>query len=301
MHQVFIVIVNFNGLKDTLECLKSVKKCVVRGAKCKIAVVDNGSKADDVRELKKLKGIKLIESKVNTGFTGGNNLGIKYALKEGADYILLLNNDTTVDKDFLEILLETADLYDNAGIFTPKIYFAPGFEFHKDKYSKQERGHVIWSAGGVIDWNNVYGQNYGVDDTDIGQYEKIQETHFATGAAMLVRKEVFEQIGFFDDKLFLYFEDVEFCQRAKAAGWKIMFVPDSKVWHKVSQSSGIGSDLNDYYITRNRLLFGTKFAPFRSKVALLRESVRLLKYGRKWQKIGALDFYKGKFGKGSWK
>jgi len=301
MKKISIVIVNFNGLPDTLECLESVSQVSGSGFQKSVVIVDNGSNKKDAKELKKIKGVKLLESEVNTGFTGGNNLGIKHSLNEGADFILLLNNDTIVDREFIEKLIEASGKYSNAGIFTPKIYFAPGFEFHKERYSKQEKGRVIWSAGGVIDWDNVYGQNYGVDDTDIGQYEKNQETDFATGAAMFVRREVFDEVGLLDEKLFLYLEDLEFSQRAKTGGWKIMFIPDAKVWHKVSQSSAIGGELNDYFITRNRLLFGMRYAPMRSKIALFKESIRLLKHGRKWQRIGALDFYKGKFGQGSWK
>ena len=170
MIKTFIVIVNYNGWRDTIECLKSIKKCEVGDIKCEIIIVDNGSIDKSVERLKQEKGIILLESKENTGFTGGNNLGIKYSLKNGADFILLLNNDTIVDKDFLSNLLKAADIYDKVGIFSPKIYFSPGFEFHKNKYSKAEVGNVIWSSGWVIDWDNVYATNYGVDDTDIGQY-----------------------------------------------------------------------------------------------------------------------------------
>lgn len=301
MIKISIVVLNWNGRKDSLECLKSVGQLSTVSCQLKTVVVDNGSTDGSVQILKKkFPEVEFIETGNNLGFAGGNNVGIKKAVAGGADFVLILNNDTTIDKDFLVHLVKAADCHKDAGILSPMIYFAPGFEFHKDKYSKQEQGRVIWYAGGVIDWNNVLASNYGVDDTDIGQYEKEREVDFATGAAMFIRREVIEKVGMFNEKYFLYLEDADFSQRIRRAGWKIVFVPGAKVWHKVSQSSGIGSDLNDYYITRNRLLFGMKYAPWRTKTALVRESLKLLARGRKWQKQGVKDFYSGKFGKGSW-
>src|SRR5690348_10121540 len=132
MQKVFVVIVNFNGLKDTLECVKSVKKCIAgKRYKLEIVVVDNGS-SKDWESIKSIKGVKPIKSDENTGFSGGNNLGIKYALKNGADFIMLLNNDTTVKDDLIVNFLDAAELSKDVGIFSPKIYFAPGFEFHKN-------------------------------------------------------------------------------------------------------------------------------------------------------------------------
>lgn len=300
MIKVFVVVVNFNGWKDTIGCVESVKKSQMINAKCQIVVVDNGSSDGSWEKIKRIKGIKSIKGLGNLGFAGGNNLGIKYSLDQEADYVMLLNNDTTVKEDLIQHFLVVAKNHPNAGIFTPKIYFAPGFEFHKERYSKKEKGRVIWSVGGVIDWDNVYGLNYGVDDTDIGQYEEIRKTDFATGAAMFVKREVFEKIGLINEDYFLYLEDLEFSQRAKEAGFDILYVPKAVVWHKVSQSSAVGSELNDYFITRNRLKFGLKYALLKAKVALFRESVRLLNKGRKWQRRGVLDFYLGRFGKGSW-
>lgn len=115
---------------------------------------------------------------------------------------------------------------------------------------------------------------------------------------MFIRREVLEEIGFFDERYFLYLEDADFSQRAKRKGWKILYWPRAILWHKVSQSSGIGSQLNDYYITRNRLLFGMTYAGVRAKLALLKESVKLMFVGRKWQRAGVADFYMGRFGHG---
>lgn len=304
MVKVAIVILNWNGKKDTMECLKSLRKLHAKNYELKIIVVDNGSTDGSVADFKKVTGFdnfKILENKENTGFAAGNNTGIKQALLDNADYIVLLNNDTVVKEDLIDKFLEAADRHKTAGILTPKIYFYPGFEYHKDRYTKSERGRVIWYAGGVIDWNNVYGSNYGVDDTDIGQYSKELEYDFATGACMFVKREVFEKVGLFDERYYLYLEDTEFSQRAKRSGFKIMFVPEAVLWHKVSQSSAIGGQLNDYFITRNRLLFGISYASGRAKRALLKEAAKLALNGREWQKKGARDFFLRRFKKGSWK
>lgn len=300
MIKIFIVIVNFNGWKDTIECLKSIKQLSAVSCQLTAVVVDNGSTDESIKQLKKQKDMTLLKNNTNTGFTGGNNLGIKYSLEQGADFVMLLNNDTIVKENLIQHLLD-ATKQENVGICTPKIYFYPEFEFHKNRYSQKEKGRVVWSAGGIVDWENVLASNRGVDDTDIGQYETPYASDFATGACMFVKAEVFEKVGLLDERYFLYLEDVEFSQRVKKAGYKIMFVPKAIVWHKVSQSSKIGGELNDYFITRNRLFFGMKHAPLRAKIALFRESIRLLNNGRNWQRKGALDFYLGKYGKGSWK
>lgn len=300
MIQITIVILNWNGKKDTAECLESIRNLTIFNFQFSIIVVDNGSTDGSVPVIKKrFPEVEIVETGKNLGFAAGNNVGVKKAIEDGADFVLVLNNDTTVDKNLLLHFIEAADSHKDAGILSPMIYFSRGYEYHKERYSKSEQGKVIWYAGGVIDWGNINASNYGVDDTDIGQYGKIREIDFATGAAIFIRREVVERVGMFNEKYFLYLEDADLSQRAIKAGRKIIFVPQAKVWHKVSQSSEIGSDLNDYYITRNRLLFGLKYAPLRAKIALIRESLKLLASGRKWQKKGVRDFYLGKFGKGS--
>lgn len=277
--------------------------------KLQIIVVDNASTDGSVRAIRQLASkmeneelkIKVIQNKENLGFAAGNNVGIRYALESGADFVMILNNDTILDENLLVYLLEAANKCKQAGIFSPKIYFTPGFEFHKGRYSKKDLGNILWSAGGVIDWKNVLGSNRGVDEVDLGQYDKVEEIDFATGACMLVRKEVFRKVGLFDEPYFMYLEDVAFSVRAKRFGWQSFYVPKAVLWHKVAQSSGIGSNLNDYFLTRNRLFFGMRYAPLRAKFALLREGSKLLFSGRKWQKRGVIDFYLNKFGRGSFR
>lgn len=309
MIKVSIVILNWNRPKDTLDCLRSIRKCRIPNAKYQIIVVDNNSIDNSVTRIKKqLVKIKnedsisseIIENTENLGFAEGNNVGIRHALNHGADYILLLNNDTVVDKNLITEFITAAKTYPKAGVLTPKIYFAKGYEFHEKRYKKADLGRVIWYAGGDFDWENIYGTNHGVDEVDKGQFEKHRKVDFATGACMFVKKEVFETAGSFNKKYYMYLEDVELSVRIKACGWEIVFAPKAILWHKVARSSGIGGELNDYFITRNRLLFGMKYAKIRTRFALYKESLRLLARGRRWQKTGVRDFYLRRFGRGSW-
>lgn len=300
MQKVFVSILNFNGRENTLGCLDSIQKINKENFDLEVIVIDNGSKEKINLPPSYLREVHLIKSSQNLGFSGGHNLGIKYALENLADYVLILNNDTILDENLIYELLKTAKSDAKIGIVVPKIYFAKGYEFHKNRYTKDEEGRVFWYAGGIMDWKNVIGHHRGVDGIDHGQYDIVEETDFATGCCMLVAKEVFERVGFFDEKYFLYYEDNDLSQRARKAAFRIFYNPKAILWHKNAGSvGGSGSNLQDYYISRNRMLFGAKFAPLRSKFSLIRESFKLLLTGRFWQKKGILDFYLGNFGKGS--
>jgi len=310
MIKVFIVVLNWNRAKDTIECLESIAKLKTDKYDLHAVVVDNGSNSRTVEKIQECinsilssNGIayEMVRNKENLGFAQGNNIGIRHAMKKKADYVVVLNNDTLVDADFIIELLEVARKEPKVGAVSPKIYFAKGFEFHKERYKKSDLGKVIWYAGGKIDWDNVYGTNFGVDEPDNIKFGKIKETDFFTGSCVMFNTLALRKAGLFDDDYYMYFEDADLSMRMKKRGWTVLFAPKSKIWHKVSQSSAIGSDLNDYYITRNRLKFGMMYAPLKTKLALLRESIRFLLNGRFWQKIGVKDFYLGAYGKGSWK
>lgn len=306
--KVSVIILSWNRKEDTLETIKSLAESEVKNFVLEIYVVDNGSTDGSQVAIKKLfKEIsgsrkiltKITENKENLGFAEGNNVGFRSALTRGFDYIALLNDDTTVEPGLVANILKEHDRRPEVGAISPKIYFAKGFEFQK-RYKKEDLGKVIWYAGGDIDWKNVYGSNHGVDEVDEGQFDQERETDFATGCFVMYKRKVLKEIGLYDKRYFAYMEDADHAQRMKRAGWQVIYSSKGRLWHKVSQSSGIGSDLNDYFLTRNRMLFGLKYAPLRAKQALVRESFRLLINGRKWQKIGIKDFYLRKFGKGSW-
>lgn len=304
MIKIFIIILNWNQPQLTLECVESLQKLKTsKNWDVRAVIVDNGSIDDSVSQFRNHRTKKIhtevMETKSNLGFAAGNNVGMKYALDRKVDYVLVLNNDTVVDSGLLAELMKGMD-DKRVGITSPKIYFAKGYEFHKDKYKKSQLGNVIWYAGGKIDWKNVYGKNVGVDEVDKKQFNKEKEIDFATGACMLVRVDALRQVGLFDQKYFMYMEDADLSMKMKKKNWRVIYEPKAKLWHKVAQSSGIGSDLNDYFISRNRLLFGYKYASLRTKFALLRESLKLFIFGRHWQAVGIRDYFIGKFGRGSW-
>lgn len=301
MTKIFIIILNFNGWQNTIKCLSSIKKLnAQKNIKVEPLVVDNASSDDSVKEIKgKFPELLIIGNQINLGFTGGCNEGIRLALKNGADFVMLLNNDTIVHKDLVKNLLGTFE-HDAVGAVVPKIYFEAGFEFHKNRYKDSEKGKVIWYAGGKMDWDNLIGKNIGVDQVDQGQFDVRMETDLATGCCFILRSDVLKNAGMLDDRYFLYYEDADFSERLKRAGYKIIYEPNAIVWHKNAESSGgSGSDLQDYYITRNRLLFGMSYAPMRTKFALFRESFNLIRIGRPWQKRGIRDFYLRRFGRGA--
>lgn len=302
MPSVFISLINFNGEKDTLECLSSLENVSRKNFRLSVVVVDNASEKKFVIGKDEFKSLnpKVLRSEVNLGFSGGQNLGIRYSLEKGADFVVILNNDVYLDNNFIESLLDAFKLRHDCGLVSPKIYFAKGYEFHKDRYKANELGKVIWYAGGKIDWKNVIAYHHGVDEVDKGQFSRLEKTDFASGCCVMIKKEVFETVGYFDDDYFLYYEDNDLSQRAKKRNFYSYIMPKSIIWHKNAGSAGgPGSKLQDYYISRNRLLFGFKYAPIRAKIALIRESLKILFSDRVWQKKGVIDFYLRKLGKGT--
>ncbi|MFZ2202215.1 MAG: glycosyltransferase family 2 protein [Microgenomates group bacterium] len=294
------VTLHYKNITDTLSLLESLTNCVVpEGDQVRIYVVDNEGSAKLKKEIKKYPLAKLIVSGANLGFAGGNNIGFRQAIADDYDVIVTINNDTYVEKDFITEIVNSPIADETVGAVGGLIYFAPGFEFKKD-YAKKDLGKVVWYAGGGFDWDNVLGSNAHVDEVDRGQFAKVEPTAFVTGALLITRADVLSKVGLFDEKYFMYLEDVDLSHRLKLAGYSLLFDPKIKLWHKVAQSSGIGSPLNDYFITRNRLYFGLKYARFRTKFALLREALRKLINGTPAQKHAIRDFISGKLGRGTY-
>jgi GT2 family glycosyltransferase len=265
-----IVIVNYSNTNDTLECLDSLAKVKTKARLMPVVVHYRENKGQQKILKHSLKPTVLVE-KENLGFAGFNNLGIKRAVTEGAEVIVLLNNDTTVDHDFLDPLIEGLD-DKSVALVSPKIYFYPGNETYK--YPKSNQGKVIWYGGGAIDWNNAYGFHKHVDEVDRGQADKAMTTDFATGCCLAFRSETYRQLEELPEEYFMYLEDVAWSVKAKELGLECYFEPRSKVWHKNAQSSGgTGSQLHLYYQTRNRIIFALKFAPLTTKLAILREAM----------------------------
>lgn len=300
MQRVVISILNYNNTRDTIECLDSIMNLNLKDLELTTYVLDNGSKKRlEVDPSKYLKiNLTVLVSETNTGFTGGHNLVYQNALKKPFDYFMILNNDCILEKESLGKLI--SKLNGDTGAVVPKIYFTKGHEYHKNRYKKDDLGKVVWYAGGKIDWRNVVSKHFGLDEVDEGQFDEEKKVTFATGACVAFRKEVIEKVGFFDDSFFLYYEDADLSVRINKNGYDILYVPEAIVWHNNAGSSGSGSNLHDYYLTRNKLVFGMKHASLKMKAFLTKEAFIILLTGRNWQKRGVRDFYLHRLGKGSY-
>jgi GT2 family glycosyltransferase len=235
-----------------------------------VIVVDNGSSDDPSPRLKReFPSIKLLASNENLGFTGGNNLAIEDALRHGAAYVLLLNNDTLVDPPFLTELVQVGESDCGIGILGPKIFYA----------TEPQR---IWYAGGKVKYGRGSCDHVGKGEFDQdGKFSRTVDTGFITGCAMMIKSAVLGEIGLLDSKLFFSWEDNDFCMRARNAGYRCVFVPMAHVWHKISQTCGLESPFTLYLSTRNQLTWIAKHVPFPYKpvtlaYALFRKLVRMI-------------------------
>lgn len=240
--RVVVIVLNWNGSADTLCCLESLEKVTYPG--CEVLVVDNGSTDESVAILRRaFPHVNLIETGQNLGFVGGNNVGLEYARGSGAEYALLLNNDTEVAPDFLDHLVAAAESDGQVGITGPSIYYF-------------DEPDTFWSAGGSIDWKKGVTSMIGINQIEQGQYgTQPHLVDFVTGCALLIKMDVVNKVGMLDPRFFLYYEETEWCVRVRNAGYDILHVPASKIWHKISPVAREASPMVHYYMTRNRLLF----------------------------------------------
>ncbi len=299
---ISIIIVHYNTPKDTKTCLQSLFALQHDSFQYHIIVVDNGSKEAfslPSSLLAEHPEIELIRSESNLGFSGGNNLGLQYAVDHhDSDFFLLLNSDTVVDPAFLQNMFQLASKEAGIGLVVPKIYFHRGYEFWQDDYQRDELHKVLWYAGGSIDWQNLLAFHIGVDEVDRGHFDSVSETEFATGCALLLSREALERVGLLDEAFFLYLEDVDYSVRVKEAKLRVLYCPTAKVWHKISRSTGgSGSSLQTYYQTRNRLYFFFKHGNSRNKLTALHLLFSLLRSGSRLERKACLDFLLGKMGK----
>ncbi len=246
--KIIAITINWNGYKETVDLIESFKK--VTYTNLEIIVVDNNSQPEEVEKLKSSIGnsAQLIILNENTGFAGGNNIGIAEAIRQYSDFILIINNDTIVEPDFLEFLVKKIETDDNVGIVAPRINY-------------YDQPNKIWTDGGKI--KRIRGSGFAYSDkleSEVEQTDK--EVSFVSGCCLLIKKEVFLNVGLFDENYFLYNEDTDFCLRTLKAGFRIYVIPQSKIYHKVNRSTEKKLPLLPlYYTTRNRLYFVKKNFP----------------------------------------
>ncbi|WP_409303474.1 glycosyltransferase family 2 protein [Peribacillus sp. SCS-155] len=266
-----IILLNWNGYHDTFECLKSLESLTYPNFH--VFVVDNASYDDSFIKLTSDQesgefniNITLIQSGSNLGCAGGNNVGFRTAYEQGFDYYWMLNNDTYVEPDSLSKLIEVMDRDKKIGIVGSKIYNA--------------NNNLLWFAGGSINPYLGTSTPFGIDEEDCGQYDKMKEVDFIVGCSMLFRKEVIQLIGFLEEDYFIYYEDTDWNIRAKKAGWKIVYVPESIVYHKESSSTK-SADLSPYYayyLIRNGYLMVSRNNAKYKWIAFLYLFFRVIKF-----------------------
>ncbi len=244
--KIAIVIVNFNGKDDTIECLKSLRE--IEHPSHQIIVVDNGSTDDPVTAIEQnFSEVIVIPAKKNLGFAGGNNLGIARALEEGAKAVLLLNNDTIISPEILQA-------FEDAHHQTPQALLgAKIFQYH----DPQRLDHL----GGNWNHRTASFDLIGKNKSDSVEYQQAMDMDYICGCALFIPSEVFSKIGFLEPQFFLYWEDSDFCARAKRAGFSIKLCPGAIVWHKGSATTQRKSALATYFWWRNRLLWMQRNLP----------------------------------------
>lgn len=247
---VSIITINYNGLKDTCELIETLP---LNEMSLEVIVIDNASKEDEATIIEqRYPQVKVIRSKKNLGFAGGNNLGIKAA---HGKYLFFINNDTLLPTSSISLqpLIDRLESSETIGAVSPKIKFAWG------------DNPIQFSGYAPLSKITIRNKTIGCGEQDNGQYNTAHPTPYAHGAAMMVKREVIEKAGLMPECYFLYYEELDWSMMIRRAGYEIWYEPKYTVFHKESQTTGQQSPLRTYYLTRNRLLFVKRNYPKSTK------------------------------------
>jgi GT2 family glycosyltransferase len=295
---VGIVVVNWNGARRTSECVRSL--LALDYEPFKVCVVDNGSEDDSAGELRReFPGVDVLELRENRGYGGGCNAGIEWARRTECEYVWLLNNDTTIDGGCLRALTEAAREHGDGSILAPLIL-------------RSDDPRRVWSAGGVVRWPWLEREHIGMGD-DEATHQAPRAVDWASGCSLFFSMMVADRVGPFDERYFLYLEDVEWCLRAHKRGVSCWFTPQARLWHDVSESVlQLHSRVLHYYASRNYVLLATThggpigrtWAYGRLLLTLGKAGVRLALFPSyrhdtyyRAQVDGLFDFLRRRFGK----
>jgi len=269
---IHVIILTWNRLQDTLACLESL--LATEYSNLRIVLVDNGS-SDDTPAIVRttFPTVTVVENGRNLGFAAGTNVGIRYALADETDFVFLLNNDTLVDRSLFQHLLGVIE--PGVGMVAPKIYYA-------------DDPNRIWSVGAMKHPLTLERSGDGRNQLDAGQWDLVLDRDYLVGCALLISRQLLEEIGLFDEAFFVYYEDSDLTLRAREGGYRLLLAPQAKIWHRVSASSG-GSDTPNerYWMAHSSVRFFCKHTrgwhwmivvPFRMGSAL-KLTLRLLSRG----------------------
>lgn len=236
--ELWIIVLTFNGWQDTRACLRSV--FAESRENLQVLVVDNGSTDETLTALPlEFPQAQVLVNASNLGYAEGNNVGMRYAMTQGAEFVVILNNDVTVAQDWLEPFVNAACANERAALLGPMVYHA-------------DEPNIIQSAGGLMtrDWRAYH---RGMNETDAGQFAEISKIDWLNGCAVMARASALENIGLLDPSFFMYGEDVDWGIRARRAGYDVLFVPQARVWHKGVKRDYAPAPHVTYYIARNEL------------------------------------------------
>lgn len=290
--KVGVVLINWNGAEHTIRCIESLLSGSVRPDK--IIVLDNASEDDSVDDIRRtFPAMEIIRSQKNLGFAAGNNVAIEQGLADEFQYLWILNNDTVVERDCLEILYRTMEAKPNIAGCTGKILY------------ENPRRDLIWYAGAHFNYWTLNAKHRGALSHDEGQFDTTENVPFISGCSMFLRMETWLDVGEFDERFFAYYEDFDWCLRARERGLKLYYIPQAKIYHKVSASfnktrdtrtSGITSPTMIRIIRRNRIFVIRKHWSSISQLAtaISTEAIWILYYSfglillRRFTKLRAL-------------
>lgn len=246
--KVAVIVLNWNGTDDTIECLQSLAKLDYPNVE--IVLVDNGSEPPAAAMLgQRFPGVTCIQLPENTGYAGGNNVGIQYAMEQGHEYVWVLNNDTLVEPDSLRLAVEAALADPRIGVVGVKIL-------------AMEDPSRVWVAYGQVTYRQSLIRLIGYFWKDDGRFDDQRDVEWVPGTAMLLSRAAVQRLGGFDENFFAYHEDVDWCTDAREAGFRIVFAPQAVIYHKGHQSSGgrVYVSPRQYLAGRNMVLFVRKHA-----------------------------------------
>lgn len=283
--KVYVILVNYNGFKDTIECIESLQK--IDYDNYKMIVVDNASTKKVSKDQEKFieSNTIYIKNNKNAGFSAGNNIGIRLAKKEKADYVLLLNNDTTVTSNFLRDMVSILESKNRQGMLSTKI----NYYWDPDK---------SWFEGGTFNFATAKTSHFHEKRGN----DTIEEVTFLSGCLMLIPMGIIDAVGMLEENYFLYAEDTDYCCRVLQKGYHLYYAPDIVIYHKEGASAGKNSDIKQYYIERNGLYIAKQYSthPFKACVTRAYTAWKSVFRGRlnfKPIRDAYIDFLRGKKGK----
>ena len=266
MNKLALITINYDQCELTNDLLKD---CALQTDQDFLIIVVDLSVVDQRFENLPIN-CTVIKTK-NGGYAWGVNCGVEKANELGCTHVAIMNNDIMLPKNFIEKIKKSLNTNEDT-IIGGKIFYAKGHEFHK-YYQKTEIGNVLWWAGGGVDWTVANGYHVGVDEVDHGQYRS-RETSSITGCLMIFSIATFRKIGSWNTNYFMYYEDVDWCERAKLKNVRLFFDSSIYIWHKVSSSTGgSGSKFHQKFQSKNQIKFTLKYGPMRAKYHVIKNYI----------------------------